>query len=142
MSTLDFSDPSLIAALTDALTAAGVNGIEISRPTGKLRIVVSKVEGAQVRLTGNTQQNLVGMPLSIIKAPMAGRFYPSHPTASDAAMHLPRMVSEQDMIGFIRIGSILLPIAAGRSGSLTRHLAEPNALVGFGDPLFEIEPIS
>ncbi|OCJ07756.1 acetyl-CoA carboxylase [Rhizobium sp. AC27/96] len=142
MSTLDFSDPSLIAVLTDALTVAGVDGIEISKPAGKLRIVVSKLEGAQVSLTGNTQQNPAGILPLIVKAPMAGHFCPSHPTASDAALHLPRMVSEQDVIGFIRIGSILLPIAAGRAGSLTRHLAEPNALVGFGDPLFEIEPIS
>lgn len=142
MSTIDFGDPSTIAALTDALTAAGVDGIEISKPAGKLRIVVSKVEGAQVSLTGGTRQNLAAMPSTIVKAPMAGRFCPSHPSASDAAAHLPRGVSGQDVIGFIRIGSVLLPIAAGRAGSLTRQVAEPDALVGFGDPLFEIEPIS
>ncbi|NTJ61925.1 acetyl-CoA carboxylase [Agrobacterium rhizogenes] len=140
MSVIDFSDPSTIAALADALTAAGVDGIEISRPGGNLRIVVSKAAGAQIKLTGNAQPE-PAIPMAIIKAPMAGHFYPLHPSDSDAAERLPRRVSNRDVIGFIRISSVLLPIPAGRSGSLARQLVEPETLVGFGDPLFEIEPL-
>ncbi|MGN6774318.1 acetyl-CoA carboxylase [Rhizobium sp.] len=139
MSAIDFSDPSTIAALTDALTAAGVDGLEISRPGANLRIVVSKAGHAQISLTGNAQPQLA---ISVAKAPMAGHFYPQHPSDSDGIGHLPRAVSSQDVIGFIRIGSVLLPILAGRSGLLARQLVEPETLVGFGDPLFEIEPLS
>jgi hypothetical protein len=46
------------------------------------------------------------------------------------------------VIGFIRIGQILVPVLAGRTGLLTRQLAEQDALVGFGDVLFELEPQS
>lgn len=42
MSAIDFSDPATIAFLTEALTAAGVDGLEISRPGGQLRIVVAE----------------------------------------------------------------------------------------------------
>ena len=55
MRAIDFSDPSTLAALADALTAAGVDGVEISRPAGNLRIVVSKAGGAQINLAGNAQ---------------------------------------------------------------------------------------
>ncbi|MEZ2128630.1 MULTISPECIES: acetyl-CoA carboxylase [unclassified Sinorhizobium] len=142
MSSIDFADPATIAILTDALTAAGVEGLEISKPGGHLRIVVSKRRGAQVSLTGDAQPGLAAAPAAVVKAPMAGRFCASHPSAPAEAERLPRVVCDKDVIGFIRIGSVLLPIPAGRSGLLTRQLAEPDALVGFGDPLFEIEPQS
>lgn len=141
MSAIDFSDPSTIAALADALTAAGVDGLEISRPGANLRIVVSKAGDAQISLTGDARLQ-PAIPVAVAKAPMAGHFYPLHPSDSDEAAHLPRAVSSQDVIGFIRIGSVLLPIPAGRSGLLARQLVEPETLVGFGDPLFEIEPLS
>ena len=143
MSAIDFSDPSTIAALADALTAAGVDGLEISRPGGNLRIVVSKEAGAaRVSLTGDAQPGLTVMPAATVKAPMAGHFHPLHPWDSNGAERLPRTVAGEDVIGFIRIGSVLLPVPAGRSGLLAKQLVEPDALVGFGDPLFEIEPIS
>ena len=142
MSVIDFSDPSTIAALTDALTAAGVDGLEISRPGGNLRIVVSKESGAQVSLTRDAQPGFAVIPAASVKAPMAGHFYPLHSSDSEGGERLSRTVVGEDVIGFIRIGSVLLPIPASRSGLLTKQLVEPDALVGFGDPLFEIEPIS
>ena len=142
MSAIDFSDPSTIAALAEALTAAGVDGIEISKAGVNLRLVVSKAGGADVTLTGSARPDLSRAPTVTVKAPMAGHFCPSHPSALIDAEHLPRSVCDQDVIGFIRIGSVLLPLSAGRSGLLTRQLAEPDALVGFGEPLFEIEPQS
>jgi biotin carboxyl carrier protein len=144
MMAIDFSDPSTLAALADALTAAGVDGVEISRPGGNLRIVVSKAGGAQISLTGNAQP-APATSVAVVKAPMAGHFYPSHPSHpsdSNETEHLPRSVSSRDVIGFIRIGSVLLPIPAGRAGLLARRSVEPETLVGFGDPLFEIEPLS
>ncbi|WEX90925.1 acetyl-CoA carboxylase [Sinorhizobium garamanticum] len=140
MSAIDFSDPATIAVLTDALIAAGVDGLEISKAGAHLRIVVSKGGGARVSLTGNAPPDLAAAPAAIVKAPMAGRFCALRPSAPAEAGQLPRAVSDKEVIGFLRIGSVLLPIPAGRSGLLTRRLTEPDALVGFGDPLFEIEP--
>jgi biotin carboxyl carrier protein len=141
MSAIDFSDPAIIATLADALTAAGVDGLEISKPGVNLRIVVSKGMGAQVSVAGNAQPS-VTVTASAVKAPMAGHFHPLPPPGSDEIEPLPRTVSSHDVIGFIRIGFVRLPILAGRSGLLTRQLAEPETLVGFGDPLFEIGPLS
>jgi biotin carboxyl carrier protein len=137
MSAIDFSDPATIAFLTDALTAAGVDGLEISRPGGQLRIVVAEKGGARISSTDATLR-APGLTSAVVKAPMAGRFCLDHP-ASAVPQKLPRSVSDADIVGFVGVGHILLPFRAGRSGVLIRLLAEPGALVGFGDPLFEIE---
>ncbi|APO77955.1 hypothetical protein AM571_PC00215 (plasmid) [Rhizobium etli 8C-3] len=137
MSAIDFSDPATIASLTAALTAAGVDGLEISRPAGQLRIVISGEGGASISST-ETMPRAPGSALVVVKAPMAGYFCAEHP-ASTAPRTVPRSVSDADILGFIRIGHVLLPLSVGRSGVLTRLLAKPGALVGFGDPLVEIE---
>ncbi|MBY5323377.1 acetyl-CoA carboxylase biotin carboxyl carrier protein [Rhizobium leguminosarum] len=141
MSAIDFSDPATIAFLTEALTAAGVNGLEISQPGGQLRIVVAGKGGARISSTEATPRApglAPGSASAVVKAPMAGRFCVEHP-ASATPQKLPRSVSDADIVGFVGVGHILLPLRAGRSGILTRLIAEPGALVGFGDPLFEIE---
>ncbi|CAN7650525.1 acetyl-CoA carboxylase [Neorhizobium sp. LjRoot104] len=138
MSNIDFSDPAMIAALTEALTEAGVDGLEISGPGGRLCLVVSNGKGPHVRVTGDAGAKTASAVT--IKAPIAGWFCAIHPSVSEETETLPRRVSDKDVVGFIRIGSVLLPVSAGRSGLLARRLAEPGALVGFGDALFEIEP--
>lgn len=142
MSTLDLADTATIAALTEALTAAGVDGIEISTPRGHLRIVVSTGNSAQATAVVKTPPAETAAAAVIVKAPMAGHFCSSHPSASVETNNLPRSITSADVLGFIRVGSVLLPISAGRPGIVKRRLAEPDALVGFGDPLFEIEPQS
>ena len=137
MSAIDFSDPATIALLTEALTAAGVDGLEISRPGGQLRIVVAGKDGVRISSTGATPR-APGPASAVVKAPMAGHFCVEHP-AFAVPQDLPRSVSDADIVGFVGVGHILLPLRAGRSGVLTRLLVQPDVLVGFGDPLFEIE---
>ncbi|MBX4936107.1 acetyl-CoA carboxylase [Rhizobium binae] len=138
MSAIDFSDPATIAFLTDALTAAGVKGLEISRPDGQIRIDVSGEGGACIS-TQLAPPRPSGSAPVVVKAPLAGHFCAEHPAAAVTPQTLPRSVSAVDLLGFIRVGHVLLPLRARHSGVLTRLLAEPDALVGFGDPLFEIE---
>ena len=135
MTSIDLTDPKTIAFLTEALTAAGVDGLEISGPSGKLRIVVS-VDG-EVRRTEPTPTAVMTM-----KAPIAGVFCSQHPSSSDAPEDLPRMVSNATVLGFLRLGPILVPLAAPKAGVLTRQFVADGALVGFGDTLFQIEPRS
>lgn len=70
MSEIDFSDPAVLAALSAALTQAGVDGIEIEQPRGKLRIVVEKKRrcfGADQCCQGGGQRRCQGST--------GGRFY-------------------------------------------------------------------
>jgi hypothetical protein len=141
MNAIDFSDPATIAFLTEALTEAGVSGLEISWPSGQLRIVIATGNEAGIDVSVTSRLASTAQPLVVVKAPMAGHFYPGSPSRSATADRLPSVFAA-DILGFLRVGPVLLPLRAGRAGILTKQLAEPDALVGFGDPLFEIEPQS
>ncbi|KAA3509623.1 acetyl-CoA carboxylase [Agrobacterium rosae] len=130
MSEIDFSDPAVLAALSAALTQAGVDCIEIEQPRGKLRIVVEKNGGASVLINAAK-----GVGKDVVRGQLAGVFT-SYQTPSRS---LSGNVATGEILGFIRVGPILLPVKVGKAGTLTRALAENNSLVGYGDPLFEIE---
>lgn len=139
MSGVDFGDPAVLAALTAALEAAGVDGIEIERPAGNIRIVIE--HGApRTALRHVPDHNRPASPQTgTVNAPIAGLFTGSHPSATAFAT-VPREVSVGDMLGFVRIGPILLPVRASMAGMLTQVHAADGALVGYGDPLYQIEP--
>lgn len=142
MSRFDFTDPASLEALTEMLTAAGVEGLEISTPNTQLRLVVSVPGTARNSSSVAAVKPKAGASGTTVKAPIAGHFHLSHPSLAAGAGQFPRQVAASDVVGFIRIAQILVPVLAGRAGQLTRQLAEQDALVGFGDVLFELEPQS
>lgn len=135
MSAIDLSDPETIASLADALTRAGVEGLEITTPAGHLRIMLAK--GSVIDISRSSPAPVAAF---FIKAPLAGRFRPGGRVGEAASTNMPQQVSEGDILGFIAVGPILLPLSASRPGTLRRVLADVDALVGFGEPLFELEP--
>ena len=142
MSRFDFTDPASLQTLTEMLTAAGVEGLEISTPNTQLRLVVSVPETARKSSSAAVVKPTSATSGAAVKAPIAGHFHLSHPSLASGAGQIPRSVAASDVVGFIRIGQILVPVLAGRAGQLTRQLAEQDDLVGFGDVLFELEPQS
>ncbi|WP_425961076.1 acetyl-CoA carboxylase [Rhizobium nepotum] len=139
MSRPDFSDPVSLIALTDMLTDAGVDGVEITTPDGQVRIIVSAPARSATSFADTVCSSKVDVSKVVVKAPIAGHFCFSHPSLPTETESFPRLVAADDVIGFIRIDHILVPLVAGRNGSLVNQLAAQDALVGFGDPLFEIE---
>jgi biotin carboxyl carrier protein len=139
MSRPDFSDPVSLIALTDMLTDAGVDGVEITTPEGQVRIIVSARARSAISVADTVCSSKAAVSKVVVKAPIAGHFCFSHPSLPAETENFPRLVAADDVIGFIRIDHILIPVVAGRNGSLVNQLAVQDALVGFGDPLFEIE---
>lgn len=133
MSRLDFTDPATLAALTDMLMTAGVDGLEITTPDVQLKLVIATPKNNATKVSRASAQPAAAM--STVKAPLAGCFY----FGSDHGETYPRSVAADAVIGFVRVGHVLVPVKAERAGVLTRRLAGQDALVGFGDPLFEIE---
>ncbi|MBW9088859.1 acetyl-CoA carboxylase [Rhizobium wenxiniae] len=131
----DLSDPAIIERLTAALEAAGVDGIEITRRDQSLLIRLLGAANGPVRQLRSEKANAAGA-VSIVKAPMAGEFWPSDLSRTG----VPAVSAANDTVGFLRVGPILLPVVAGPAKRLRRHLVEPGTIVGFGDPIAEIEP--
>lgn len=139
MSRFDFTDPDALAALTDMLTAAGVDGLEISTPDTEVRLVIFAAGNAAKSSSETTVLPRTAASRVVVKAPIAGHFHLSHSSVVADGDRYPRVVVADDVIGFIRISQVLVPVRAGRAGSLTGQLVEQDALVGYGDPLFELE---
>jgi biotin carboxyl carrier protein len=140
MSGVDFGDPAVIASLAAALEVAGVDGIEIEQGARKVRIVVEHGVLGAVSQVNASQHNPATAHSSAVKAPMAGIFCRDHPAFFTPPSELPREVVLGDTLGFIRVGPVLLPVKASGTGILTQSLAGDGSLVGYGEPLFEIEP--
>ncbi|TNM63443.1 acetyl-CoA carboxylase [Aliirhizobium smilacinae] len=135
MSKLDLSDPAIIERLTAVLEAAGVEGIEITQPDQSLLIRLSGSANGSARQMRSGKPDAAGTPV-VVKAPMAGEFWPSDLSRTGA----PDVSAASGTVGFLRVGPILLPLVAGPLKRLRRHLAEQGTIVGFGDPIAEVEP--
>ncbi len=135
MSRLDFTDPATLAALTDMLTASGVDGLEIATPDVQVKLVVSAPRAAAIPASTSPARPTAIVSNFTVKAPIAGHFR----VASHGEVTYPLPVAVDTVIGFIGVGHVLVPVPAGRAGLLTGRFSEHGKLVGFGDPLFEIE---
>lgn len=140
MSGVDFSNPGVIASLAAALEAAGVDGIDIEQGTRKVRIVVDRGIPGRVSQVDESQPTPATAHAGFVAAPITGFFCSGHPASVVPPLELPREVASGDTIAFVRIGPVLLPVWAPKTGVLTRFVAENGSLVGYGDPLFAIEP--
>lgn len=74
-------------------------------------------------------------------APTPGRFLHRHPL-HDLPLAVPGMaVAAGQVLGLLRIGALLLPVAAPRPGRFAGYRAADGATVGYGTPLLDLEPM-
>jgi acetyl-CoA carboxylase biotin carboxyl carrier protein len=130
---LDHID-ELSAWLKDANLAL----LELRGPNATLRLVN---DGASVRLVeGKESPSLHARPLTV-RAPSPGIFLDRHPLHERAIALVAVDVRAGDPLGFLQIGPLLLVVPAPRAGTLTDVLIAHGTIVGYGTPLFTLQPI-
>jgi acetyl-CoA carboxylase biotin carboxyl carrier protein len=141
---VDFSDPHLIAEIAGWLEQAGVSAIEIEQAERTVRIVVdstgatvqSRPAAASPPKTVETQIDQHGLP---VKTPIAGEYIDTHPSRKIAQSAIGAAVEAGQIVGFIKIGPMLVAVDAPASGILSASRGDGGALVGFGETVFTIE---
>lgn len=119
----DLADPALIATLAEWLEQSGADEIEISAADGQaLKIVL----GAAPETAARGQEIRV-------KAPLAGHFRAVRPL--DAG----QVVGQGEMLGFVAIGPVLLPVSSPEDGAVRTVHARDGEAVGYGAALFTLE---
>jgi hypothetical protein len=70
-----------------------------------------------------------------IRARQAGRFLGRHPS-SDRPAHHPRFVHKGEIVAWLSIGALLVPVVAEEDAMLPAPLCADGDIVGYGQPLF------
>ena len=117
------------------LATTDIEILDLTGPEGALRLVRSP--GGFVVADAPEDQP---PPAITVNAPGPGILLLAHPMRAEAAAPLHAHVAQGDIIGFLRIGPLLTPVRAPQSGVMVATLAQDGATVGYGTPLFELEP--
>lgn len=120
--------------LAEAMRDAGVHLLEVEGPGQRLRLRLRPSD----RMPSAAAALPPDEPSTVVKAESMGHFRAAHPDGLFPACEVGASVEPAQVLGFVQVGLLLLPVAATRSGRLARVIAADNALVGYGAPLFEI----
>lgn len=136
------TDPAVIGEILGWLEAAGIDAIEIETEGGPFVRIVSgapAITPDDVRTTAGEPSPARPAPHPV-KAPFAGHFIVAHP-AGDVVAKEGSAVQADHIVGFVRVGLMLVPARVPESGVLGKCRVETGALVGYGDTLFLVEPV-
>ena len=135
-------DPATLEKIALWLEGAGVASIEIETEDGRLVRIVTG-EDAALRDAGvDPVASVPAEPHSVrpAKAPIAGHFLPVHPARDTAEAAIGASVFPEQILGFVGVGPLIMPIRAEEAGTLRACTVGPGDLVGYGDTVFLIEP--
>lgn len=76
-----------------------------------------------------------------VRAPSVGVFLAAHPLQATLLALPGARVRAGEPIGLMQIGALLLPVHAPQNAVVRSMLAAPGTPVGFGTPLFELDPL-
>lgn len=121
----DFADPALIETLAGWLEQSGAREIEITAADGQaLKIVLGANGSAAVASRGEDVR---------VKAPLAGHV--RLPASAEAG----RTVEAGEILAFVEIGPVRLPVVAPVAGRIGGIHAGDGDTVGYGAALFTVE---
>lgn len=123
-----------ILALAQSMRRAGVRSLEVDAPGQRLRLKLAASDLAPT----SSAESMTGERSTIVKAESMGYFRATHPDGLFPAREVGATVDRAQILAFLQVGLLLLPVIASQPGRLARILAVDNSLVGYGTPLFEI----
>ncbi len=109
------------------MRAGGIASLEWTYPDGRLHLV----------LTAEPVPAAPGRDVTAI-AVAPGRFLPAHPARDAAFAPEGTLVRQGDVLGLVQLGPIYSAVTAPCTGIVRALLAQPGALVGYGDPIMVI----
>ncbi len=125
-------DASRLAAW---LAGTDIGLLELRTPQGTLRL------GRQGDGIVDLQEDEEEIELVPVKAPSLGVFLHAHPLATVPLARIGARVEAGQAIGLLKIGPLLLPVAAPQAGIVDGIHVADGAAVGYGTPLLDLHPL-
>jgi hypothetical protein len=111
--------PTTKARLLELMARHGIAEFSYAGPDGEVRLSDADARDDHPAIT----------------AKQAGRFFSQHPSR-DAEAAFPRSVQRGDIVGYLKIGPLLLPVVSEQEGVLSSPLPDDGAIAGFGERLY------
>lgn len=80
----------------------------------------------------------VGRTAVVLKSPAMGLLCSEHPLGAWPRTEPGQAVTAGQVLAFLRLGEVLLPVLSDRHAVVAAQVASNGAIVGHGDPLFEL----
>lgn len=135
--------------LTAWLLSSDLRCLELSRPGERVRLTVADSSRSAGSIDDDKPDATVpaaipgGHPDSgafVVRTESAGLFTLRHPMRNEPFVEVGDRVRENTVLGLLKIGLLYAPITAPTAGAITKITATDGALLGFGSPVFELEP--
>lgn len=134
-----------MAGIAVAMAAAGVARLELTGPDFRLtlgsdaRPELGAVETHDEMATGPGAET-AGPEAVAVVAPGVGVFLRAHPLHDRPLVAAGDAVGAGQTVALLRVGALLLPVAAPVAGIVIEAAAPEGTLVGYGDRLFDLSP--
>ena len=124
-----------IGQLSAWLAEAGIAELELIGPSSRLRL---SLDGDQAQFAGIEPSDEA--EAEIIIASTVGVFLHRHPMSDVPLAPEGSPVRADQVVGLLRVGPLLVPVAAPKDGIVTAMLAPHEAVVGYGAELIAFHP--
>jgi len=120
------------------LAATDIGLLELKGPTGTLRLLH---DGSSVTIQAAPEAAQSHAGALVVRARAVGIFLDHHPLCERAVAPIGAEVVADAPLGFLQVGCLLTSVSAPQRGMVTDVLVEHGKVVGYGTPLFELQPI-
>jgi acetyl-CoA carboxylase biotin carboxyl carrier protein len=121
------------------LASTDIGLLELKSPTQTLRLLHEGTAVA-VQMVDKADAIRQQQPALLVRASGPGAFLCRHPLRERAIIAIGDEFRAGDPLGFLQVGPLLLPVLAPLAGTVTDVLARHGTIVGYGAPLFELQP--
>ena len=127
-----------VEQLSAWLKDTGIGLFELRGPAGTLRLLN---DGMSVQVSKVDKAERAPARTISVRAPSLGIFLDRHPLHEHAVAPIGADVAAGEPLGFLQVGPLLTSVPAPQAGNIIEVLVEHGAIVGYGVPLLELEPI-
>jgi len=120
------------------LADTDISLLELTSPTRTMRLLN---DGSRVAVETIDGTEGAHQPALLVRALAPGIFLQQHPLRDSAIAAIGDDIAADASLGLLQIGPLLLPVSAPLTGTVTNVLARHGTVVGYGTPLFELQPL-
>jgi acetyl-CoA carboxylase biotin carboxyl carrier protein len=125
-----------IEKLTSLVSKMAIKSFEYHEDDCHLSLVFNRSKAPTAKVVSLVPEQSAS---SIVRSPGMGFIKFTHPHQQNALIPLGTSVEKGQILGFLHVGDLLEGIVSPQAGTLSKVLVGEGDLVGYADPIFEVQ---